>query len=138
MQHIILFSTSTCLGVKIKNLKTVEEMWAEVTVDATMKSTLFILDVEDQLSSMNLKTHLSELKQHFQLLMQCHKNILKMGSVISDTWFNMMIMLSLPESYRPTVTTSSDYAITNSRSKSCRVRSYSELKRMPTIVGIVL
>ena len=52
MQHIILSSTSTRLGVRIKNLKTVKEMWAEVTVDATMKSTLFILDVEDQLSSM--------------------------------------------------------------------------------------
>ena len=84
-------------------------MWAEVTADVMMKSTLFILDAEDQLSSMkladnnNLKTHLSELKQHFQLMMQCHKNILKMGSVISDTWFNMMIMLSLLESYHPTL-----------------------------------
>ena len=110
-QHIIPSSTSTHLGVKIKNLKTAKEMWAEVTVDATTKSTLSILDAEDQLSSMkladndNLKVHLSELKQHFQLMMQRHENILKMGSVISDTRFNTMIMSSLPESYRPTLQT---------------------------------
>ena len=51
-----------------------------VTADATKKSTLFILDAEDQLSSMKLednndpKTHLSELKQHFQLMLQRHEN----------------------------------------------------------------
>ena len=63
-QHIILSTTSTRLGVKIKSLKTVEAMWDMVTADATKKSTLFILDAEDQLSSMKLednddpKTHL--------------------------------------------------------------------------------
>ena len=42
-------------------------------MDAMSKSTLYILDAEDQLSSMKLEdnedsaTHLSGLKQHFQL-----------------------------------------------------------------------
>jgi hypothetical protein len=36
-QHIILLTTSTCLGVKIKNLKTAKEMWEVVKSDATTK-----------------------------------------------------------------------------------------------------
>ena len=110
-QHIILSTTSTRLGVKIKSLKTAKEMWDIVKMDATTKSTLFILDAEDQLSSMKLadnddpKTHLSELKQHFQLMLQRHENLMKMGSEISETRLNAMIMSSLPESYRPTLQT---------------------------------
>ena len=48
------------------------------------------------------KTHLSELKQHFQLMLE---NLMKMGSEISDTRFNTVVMSSLPESYRPTLQT---------------------------------
>ena len=75
-QHVILSTTSTWLGIKLKSLKTTKEMWDIVKTDATLKSTLYILDTEDQLSSMKLEdnedpaTHLSELKQHFQLMLQ--------------------------------------------------------------------
>ena len=75
-QHIILSTTSTCLGNKIKNLKTSHDMWDAVKVDATTKSTLFLLNAEDQLASMRLaenddpKAHLMEVKQHFQLMGQ--------------------------------------------------------------------
>ena len=75
-QHVILSTTSTWLGIKLKSLKTAKEMWDVVKTDAMSKSTLYILDAEDQLSSMKLKdnedpaTHLSELKQHFQLMLQ--------------------------------------------------------------------
>ena len=68
-QHVILSTTSTCLGNKIKNLKTSHDMWDAVKVDATTKSTLFLLDTEDQLASMRLaenddpKAHLTEVKQ---------------------------------------------------------------------------
>ena len=68
--------TSTLLNLKIKNLKTAEEMWDMVKADATNKSTLFLFNAEDQLASMKLtdnsdpKTHLSELKEHFQIMMQ--------------------------------------------------------------------
>ena len=84
-QHVILSMTSTCLGNKIKNLKTLHDMWDAVKADATTKSTLFLLDAEDQLASMKLtenddpKAHLSEVKQHFQLMGQRHDNLLKMG-----------------------------------------------------------
>ena len=86
-------------------MKTAKEMWDAVTADATTKSTLYILDAEDQLQSMKLmdnddtKDHLSELKQDF------HKNLMKMGSEISDTRLNTIIMSSLPDSYRPTIQT---------------------------------
>ena len=69
------------------------------------KSTLFLLNGEDQLTSMKLtdntdpKTHLSELKDHFQLMMHQHNNLLKMGSTLSDSHFNTIIMSSLPESF---------------------------------------
>jgi hypothetical protein len=51
------------------------------------------------------KSHLTELKQHFQLMMQRRENLIKMGSSISDTRFNIIIMSSLPDSYRPTLQT---------------------------------
>ena len=59
--------------------------------DATSKSTLHLLDAEDQLASMkladndDLKTHLEELRQHFQTMQQCHDNLLKIGSEMSDS-----------------------------------------------------
>ena len=80
-------------------------MWDTVKADATIKSTLFLLNAEDQLTSMNLtdkadpKIHLSELKDHFQLMMHQHDNLLKMGSILSNSYFNTIIMSSLPESY---------------------------------------
>jgi len=110
-QHVILSTTSTRLGAKIKDMKSAKEMWDAVKVDATTKSTLYLLDAEDQLASMKLsdnddpKTHLAELKQHFQLMLQRHDNLIKMGSTLSDSQFNTIIMSSLPESYRPTLQT---------------------------------
>ena len=80
-------------------------MWDTVKVDTTTKSTLFLLDAEDQLASMkfmennNPKVHLVEVKQHFQLMGQQHENLLKMGSTISDLCYNTIIMLLLPELY---------------------------------------
>ena len=71
-QHVILSTTSMQFGIKLKTMK---EMWDVVKMDATLKSTLNILDAEDQLLSMKLEdnedpaTHLSELKQHFQLML---------------------------------------------------------------------
>ena len=73
-QHVILSTTSTCLSNKLKNLKTSHDMWDAVKADTTTKSTLFLLKAEDQLASMKLtenddpKAHLTEVKQHFQLM----------------------------------------------------------------------
>ena len=73
-QHILLSTTSIHLGAKIKDLDTAKAMWEVVKADATTKSTLHILDAEDQLSTMkineneDLKTHLVELKAHFQTM----------------------------------------------------------------------
>ena len=75
-QHVILSTTSTHLSNKIKNFKTSHDMWDVVKADAMTKSTLFLLDMEDQLTSMKLaenndpKGHLMEVKQHFQLMGQ--------------------------------------------------------------------
>ena len=86
-------------------------MWDAVKEDATTKSTLFLLDVEDQLASMKLaenddpKVHIMEVKQHFQLMGQWHNNLLKMGWTISDLCYNTIIMLLLLESYWPTLQT---------------------------------
>ena len=110
-QHIILSTTSIRLGAKIKDMTSAKEMWKAVKEDATTKSTLHLLDAEEQLQSMKLnenedsKAHLTELKQHFELMRQRHDNLIKMGSVISDTRFNIIIMSSLPDSYRPTLQT---------------------------------
>ena len=80
-QHILLSTTSVCLGAKIKDLSTAKAMWKVVKTDVTKKSTSFLLDREDQLTSMKLpdnedaKTHLSELNQHFQLMLQHLDNL---------------------------------------------------------------
>ena len=74
--HVILSTTSICLGVKVKNLKTAKEMWEEVKKDATTKSTLFIIDAEDKLftikcqESSNVKIHLTKIMAHFDLMVQ--------------------------------------------------------------------
>ena len=52
--HIILSTTLIHLGSKIKVLKTSEDMWKAVIEDAMSKSTLYLLDAEDQLASMKL------------------------------------------------------------------------------------
>ena len=84
-------------------------MWKVVKEDATLKSTLYILDAEDQLSSMKLtdnndpKTHLIELQNHLQTMLQRRDNLMKIGSTITETRFNIIILSSLPESYRPTL-----------------------------------
>ena len=61
-------TTSVRLGSKIKDLTSAKDMWEVVKANATMKSTLDLLDAKDQLSSMKLsenedpKAHLTELK----------------------------------------------------------------------------
>jgi hypothetical protein len=104
-------------------------MWDAVKVDATTKSTLYLLDADNQLASMklnnndDLKTHFAELKQHFQLMLQHHDNLIKMGSTLSDSWFNTIIMSSLPESYQPTLQT-----ITAAEQTSAVLRTLSSKK----------
>ena len=105
VQHVILLMTLPHLGVKIKNLIMAKEMWDIIKADATEKSTLFLIDAEDMLLSMrcsdlsNPKTHLTEIKAHFKLMVQCHDSLSDMGSTLLDTQFSTMIMLSLPASY---------------------------------------
>ena len=104
-QHILMSTTSTHLTTKIKGLLTAKDMWKAVKDDATLKSTLYLLDAEDQLSSMKLadnddpKTHLAELKVHFQTMLQCCDNLIKIGLTMSETQFDIIIMSSLPELY---------------------------------------
>ena len=68
-----------------------QAMWKIVKADATTKSTLYLLDAEDQLLTIKLnenedpKTHLTELKAHFQLMVQHCDNLIQMGSTISNT-----------------------------------------------------
>ena len=86
-------------------------MWDEVKKDTTLKSTLYLIDAECQLEGMRLsessdpKTHLTELKSHFQLMMSRHKNLLEMGSSFSKQKLIMLITSSLPNSYRPALQT---------------------------------
>ena len=100
-QHIILSTTSVRLGAKIKDLTTAKGMWKKVKSNTMTKSTLYLLDAEDQLTSMKLqdnnnpKTHLSKLKIHFQSMLQCCDNLIQMGSALSDTRFNIILMSSL-------------------------------------------
>jgi hypothetical protein len=110
-QHVILLMMSPRLGAKIKNMSSAHDMWDEVKKDATSKSTLHLIDAEDQLASMRCsestdpKAHLAEIKAHFELMTVRRDNLISMGSTLSDTRFNTMIMMSLPPSYRPALQT---------------------------------
>ena len=103
--HILLSTTSTPSRTKIIGLATAKDMWNVVKDNATSKSTLYLLNAEDQLSSIKLadnnnpKAHLTRLKTNFQVMLQCMDNLMKMRSTMPDNWFNIIIMSSLPESY---------------------------------------
>ena len=81
------------------------EILAIKVVALFLDITVFLLNAEDQLASMklmendDLKVHLMEVKQRFKLMGQQCDNLLKMGSTISDSHYNMIVMLSLPELY---------------------------------------
>ena len=110
-KHVILSTTSAWLGMKIKLLPTAKEMWELVKRDTTSKGTLFLVDVKCQLEGMQLaessdpKTHLTELKAHFKLMLSRHKNLMEMGSTFSDQRLITLITSSLPNSYRPALQT---------------------------------
>ena len=86
-------------------------MWDVVKSDATTKSTLYLLDAEDELASIkpsykeDPKSHLAEPKEHFQLMVQCCNNLIEMGSVLSNSCYWTIIMHSLPNSYWPALQT---------------------------------
>lgn len=104
-QHIILSTTSMHPHSKIKNMKSPSEMWDAVKEDITSKSTLHIVDAECQLEDMQLgdssdpKTHLAELKAHFELMAQRHENLIKIALSFFDACITTVIMSSLPPSY---------------------------------------
>ena len=89
----------------IKNLKTAKEMWEQIKKDATTKSTLFLINADDQLSSMHLaelddsQIHLNDLKQHFKLMMKCHDNLMEMGSLLSTMQLSAIIISSFLSSH---------------------------------------
>ena len=69
------------------------------------------LTQKDQLSSMHLaesddpQTHLNDLKQHFELMMKRHDNLMEMGSSLSTTQLSAIIISSLPSSYHSAIQT---------------------------------
>ena len=103
-QHIILSTMSVRLGAKIKDLDSAKDMWMKVKADPTTKSTLYLIDVEDQLTSMKLQDN-DNPKTHFQTMLQHYDNLVQMGLTLSDARFNIILMSSLLESYRPTLQT---------------------------------
>ena len=111
VKHIILSMTSAQIGMKIKSLTMVKEMWDKVKKDATSKSTLYLMDAERQLEGMrlaessDLKSHLAELKSHFQLMMSRYKKLMEMGSSSSEQKFITLLTSLLPNSYRPALQT---------------------------------
>ena len=51
------------------------------------KSTLYLLNAEVSIKltdNKDPKTHLSELNDHFQLMIRQHNSLIEMGSVLSD------------------------------------------------------
>ena len=108
-------------------------MWEIVKTDATTKSTLYLIDAEDQLTTMRVSdsddpcTHLTELKQHFETMVKRRDNLIQMGSTLLDTRFSTIIMSSLPSSYRPAIQT-----ITAAEKIGATQGTATKLKMLPT------
>jgi len=74
-----------------RGLTTAKEMWDVVKAEAMTKSTLNILNAEEQLANMKLyddedsQTHLSEIKNHFEIMLRRCNNLISIGSTISDS-----------------------------------------------------
>ena len=79
------------------------------------------------------KTHLAELNQHFQIMLQCHNNLVQMGSTISDTRFNIIIMSSLPELYQPTL-----QMITTAKCTSCLASRKTSVMKHNNLIAFIL
>ena len=110
-QHVILSSVSPRMGSLIKNMKSAKEMWDKVKEESTSKSTLHIIDAEEQLARMNCEdssdpaTHLADMKAHLDLMDKRYHNLLAIGSTWDDNRYGHLILGSLPESYRSIVQT---------------------------------
>ena len=110
-QHLILISVSARLGSLIKDLKSAKDMWDVLKKEATLKSTIHIIDAEHQLSSMvchdssDSATHLTEIKAHLDLMEKRFQNLSSIGSNWDTHRYGQTILGSLPESYRPLVQT---------------------------------
>jgi len=110
-QHLILSSTSPRLSQKVLQMTTAKAMWDAVKLDATAKSSLHQVDILNKLqtmkcpSSSDSKTHLSEVKTHFEKMTQLREHLRVTNSPISDSTFVSIIISSMPEVYRPTIQT---------------------------------
>ena len=82
-----------------------------VKADATSTATIPILDAESQLSSMKLQededpeTHLVEMKEYSQAVVQNHKNFMEMALELPDARINALVTSSPPESCHPMLRT---------------------------------
>jgi chloramphenicol O-acetyltransferase len=109
--HLILSSTSAHLSQKLLYLTTVKAMWDDVKLNVTAKSLFHQIDILNRLqtmkysSSLDLKTHLSEVKSHFEKMTQLREHLQVMNSPISDSTYVSIIISSMPETYHPTIQT---------------------------------
>jgi hypothetical protein len=93
-QHLILSSTSPCLSQKLLQLTTVKAMWDDVKLNVTAKSLLHQINILNRLqtmkcsSSLDLETHLSEVKSHFEKMTQLREYLQVMNSPISDSTYS--------------------------------------------------
>jgi hypothetical protein len=80
-QHLILSSTSPHPSQKLLQHTTAKVMWDDIKLDAPAKSSLHQIDILNRLqtmkcpSSSDLKTHLSEVKSHFEKMTQLREHL---------------------------------------------------------------
>jgi hypothetical protein len=110
-QHLILSPTLPHLSQKLLQHTTAKTMWDDIKLDATTKSSLHQVNILNRLqtmkcpSSSDLKTHLSEVKSHFEKMTQLREHLLVTNSPISDPTYISIIISSMPETYHPTIQT---------------------------------
>ena len=91
---------------RIQKAMGLKGLWRHVEGNAVAPKAYTVVDgVPVTSDGKTPKTHLAELKEHFQLMVQRYTNLIAMGSVLSDSHYWTIIMHSLPESYRPALQT---------------------------------
>jgi len=96
-----LFSTITdCVLLRVQKVGASSAVWAAICKIHEDKSNLVQIDLRRRLSDTRCEES-ADIRNHFGELLKLREALAGMGTSLSDTDFTAIIMSSLPESYRP-------------------------------------
>ena len=99
-RHVIINSVSMRLAQKIGQLTSSKDMWGAVKADSEGRSTLYQIDMQRWLQELRCAKG-GDAKAHLTEMAKLRGELAAMGSEVKDADFTVMVIGSLPPSYRP-------------------------------------